>query len=80
LAITLWHEGEQIATGSGREIPGGDPVAAVVALANAQPLPAPLTAGQIVTTGTCTPPLPVQAGLYRAAFAGLGEITVRFTD
>lgn len=78
VAITLWRDDEVLTQGSGGDVPGGDPVMALVALANAQPLPAHLRAGQIVTTGTCTPPLPVKPGTYRASFEGLGEILARF--
>ena len=38
-----------------------------------------LRAGQIVTTGTCHPPLPIQAGDHVAAdFGALGNVSVGF--
>jgi 2-keto-4-pentenoate hydratase len=38
-----------------------------------------LRAGQVVTTGTCHPPLPIQAGDHFAAdFGALGKVSVRF--
>ncbi|GAC1327622.1 MAG: hydratase [Beijerinckiaceae bacterium] len=57
----------------------GDPIRALLALANACPLPSPLRAGQIVTTGTCTDPIPVQPGYYVASFSGLRDVEVHFT-
>jgi 2-keto-4-pentenoate hydratase len=52
----------------------------VTALANAQPLPAGgLKAGQIVTTGTCTTPLPLQRGEYVADFGVLGSVKLSVT-
>jgi 2-keto-4-pentenoate hydratase len=76
--ITLSHNGDAIGEGSSARILG-DPLLAVVALANAQPLPEPgLKAGQIVTTGTCTTPVAVRPGTYAADFGSLGtaEMTV----
>ena len=58
----------------------GNPLLAVVALANAQPLPGPgLKAGHIITTGTCTTPVAISVGTYIADFGHLGkvEMTVR---
>jgi 2-keto-4-pentenoate hydratase len=58
----------------------GDPLMAVVTLANAQPLPAGgLKRGQIVTTGTCTRPLPLKRGLYVANFGALGSLRLTVT-
>lgn len=55
----------------------GDPLQGVVALANAQPLAAGgLKRGQIVTTGTCTVPLPLKAGDYVADFGDLGRVAL----
>jgi 2-keto-4-pentenoate hydratase len=64
----------ELARGSGRAILEGDPFAAVVLLANAQPPGRGLRAGDIVTTGSCTgaPRLP-GPGRYRAEFEGLGS-------
>ena len=58
----------------------GDPRAALAWLANElSGLGITLRAGQVVTTGTCHPPLPVQAGDHLAAdFGGLGKVSVRF--
>jgi 2-keto-4-pentenoate hydratase len=57
----------------------GNPLLAVIALANAQPLPAGgLKRGQIVTTGTCTTPIPPRAGEYVAQFDAIGSVSVRF--
>lgn len=55
----------------------GDPLLGIVALANAQPLAAGgLKRGQIVTTGTCTVPLPLKAGDYVADFGDLGRVAL----
>ena len=77
IAITLRHNDVVIQRGSSTRILG-DPLLAVVALANAQPLPASgLKKGQIVTTGTCTDPIELQRGDYVAEFGSLG--TLRMT-
>lgn len=70
----------ELARGSGRAILDGDPFAAVVMLANAQPEGGPgLRAGDIVTTGSCTgaPRIP-WPGQYRADFSGLGSVALVF--
>ncbi len=61
--VRLERDGKLVAEGESARILG-DPVLALLALANAYPLPAPLRAGQIVTTGTCTDPIAVQPGKY----------------
>jgi len=74
IEIVLRLDGAEIARGSAARILG-NPLKAVTALANAQPLPAGgLKAGQIVTTGTCTTPLALQRGEYVADFAVLGTV------
>ena len=73
-------EARELALGSGAAILDGDPFGTVVMLANVPSEPGVgLRAGQIVTTGSCTgaPALP-GPGLYRAEFAGLGSVSVRF--
>jgi 2-keto-4-pentenoate hydratase len=59
----------------------GDPRIALAWLANELgQLGVTLRAGQIVTTGTCHPPLPIQAGDFFAAdFGALGKVSVRFS-
>jgi 2-keto-4-pentenoate hydratase len=59
----------------------GDPVIALAWLANElRQLGVTLTAGQIVTTGTCHPPLPIQSGdLFAADFGSLGTVSVAFS-
>jgi 2-keto-4-pentenoate hydratase len=71
--IVLRHGDEILQHGSSARILG-DPVLAVQALANAQPLPAPLKKGQIVTTGTCTDPVELRRGEYAADFGPLGVL------
>ncbi|MCG2631388.1 hydratase [Bradyrhizobium sp. WYCCWR 13023] len=58
----------------------GDPLMALTWLANElRELGITLRAGQVVTTGTCHPPLPIQAGdLFAADFGALGKVSVRF--
>jgi 2-keto-4-pentenoate hydratase len=58
----------------------GDPRTALAWLANElSGLGIPLRAGQVVTTGTCMPPLPVAPGDEVVAdFGSLGEVRVRF--
>ena len=73
-------DASELASGSGRAVLAGDPFAAVVLFANAQPGAGPgLRAGDIVTTGSCTgaPDVP-GAGRYVAEFAGLGRIAFSF--
>ena len=58
----------------------GDPLIALTWLANElRGLGLTLRAGEIVTTGTCHPPLPIQAGdLFEADFGVIGKVSVRF--
>jgi 2-keto-4-pentenoate hydratase len=58
----------------------GDPRIALTWLANElRELGVTLRAGQIVTTGTCHPPLPIQSGdLFAADFGALGKVSVAF--
>ncbi|RZN08645.1 hydratase [Bradyrhizobium genosp. SA-3] len=58
----------------------GDPRAALAWLANElRGLGIPLRAGEVVTTGTCHPPLPIKAGDHFAAdFGVLGKVSVGF--
>ena len=58
----------------------GDPRVALAWLANElRQLGVTLKAGQIVTTGTCHPPLPIQSGDFCAVdFGALGKVSVGF--
>jgi 2-keto-4-pentenoate hydratase len=58
----------------------GDPLMALTWLANElRQLGVTLGAGQIVTTGTCHPPLPIQSGDFCAVdFGALGKVSVGF--
>ena len=58
----------------------GDPRIALAWLANElRQLGVTLKAGQIVTTGTCHPPLPIQSGDFCAVdFRALGKVSVGF--
>lgn len=71
---------EPLARGTARAVCAGDPFAAVVQLANAQPDSARgLRAGDVITTGSCTgaPRVP-GTGRYRASWVGLGEVVFGF--
>lgn len=71
---------EKTAAGTAEAIANGDPVAAVVAMANIRHRHhAGLQAGQIVTTGSCTGALALAGATQaRALFPQLGELSVRF--
>jgi 2-keto-4-pentenoate hydratase len=58
----------------------GDPRIALTWLANElRQLGVTLRSGQIVTTGTCHPPLPIQSGdVFEADFGPIGRVSVRF--
>jgi 2-keto-4-pentenoate hydratase len=72
--IALAHNGKTLERGSSARILN-DPLLAVLALANAQPLPAGgLKKGQVVTTGTCTNPVKLEKGEYTAEFGPLGSV------
>src|SRR5437899_5214785 len=75
-AITM--RGEKF-IGHGRNVLG-DPRLALAWLANElRQLGATLKAGRVVTTGTCHPPLPIQAGDFCAVdFGVLGKVSVGF--
>jgi 2-keto-4-pentenoate hydratase len=78
--IVLRADGRELARGDGRPILDGDPLAAVVMLANAQPPRyGGLRAGHVVTTGTCTgavaPPGPCRLD---ADFGALGHVALSF--
>ena len=65
--------------GHGRNVLG-DPLVALTWLANElRQLGVTLKAGQIVTTGTCHPPLPIRSGDFCAVdFGVLGKVSVGF--
>jgi 2-keto-4-pentenoate hydratase len=76
--VTLTYDGKVTERGSSSRILG-NPLLAVVALANAQSLAQPLPAGglrrgQILTTGTCTTPIPPKPGRYVGEFGSLGTL------
>jgi 2-keto-4-pentenoate hydratase len=66
-------------TGHGKNVLG-DPRIALTWLANElRQLGVTLRAGEVVTTGTCHPPLPIQSGdLFEADFGSIGRVSVRF--
>lgn len=70
----------ELARGNGRPILDGDPVGALLLLANAQPPGyGGLRAGQVVTTGSCTGAVAVPgACAVEADFGALGTVRLRF--
>ncbi|MBR0968481.1 hydratase [Bradyrhizobium diazoefficiens] len=84
-AIDLVEERPQITLrgeryiGHGKNVLG-DPRAALAWLANElRGLGLTLRAGEVVTTGTCHPPLPIKAGdQFAADFGALGKVSVGF--
>jgi 2-keto-4-pentenoate hydratase len=58
----------------------GDPRVALTWLANElRQLGVTLKAGEVVTTGTCHPPLPIEAGdVFEADFGSIGRVSVAF--
>jgi 2-keto-4-pentenoate hydratase len=76
--VTLMRDDKETWQGESTRILG-NPLLAVIALANAQPLPAGgLKRGQIITTGTCTTPIPPCRGVYAAQFGPLGGVHLQF--
>ncbi|MDQ6679877.1 MAG: hypothetical protein M3Y67_02790, partial [Pseudomonadota bacterium] len=82
IALRSFTEGPELATGSGMAVLDGDPVGAVVLMANLRPAaPGGLRAGQVVTTGSCTTPFPVTIdGDFIGDFGALGIVRIRFSD
>jgi 2-keto-4-pentenoate hydratase len=76
----VWINGVEAATGSGGNVLG-DPRTALAWIAeDLGRYGRQLRAGDIVTTGTTTAPVPVGPGdEVRADFGGLGEVAVRFS-
>jgi 2-keto-4-pentenoate hydratase len=66
-------------TGHGKNVLG-DPRIALTWLANElRQLGVTLKAGEVVTTGTCHPPLPIQSGdVFEADFGVIGKVSVAF--
>jgi 2-keto-4-pentenoate hydratase len=78
LTVTLTHDGSVTERGNSSRILG-NPLLAVIALANAQPLPAGgLKRGQIVTTGSCITPIPPKPGAYVGEFGALGTLQLNW--
>ena len=79
IEILLKHNGKELERGHSSRIMG-NPLFALLALANAQPLPAGgLRKGQIITTGTCTTPIELIRGEYVADFQSLGAVQLTVT-
>lgn len=77
-SVALALDGRASAQGTGAAIVG-DPLLALVELANAPPPWTGLRAGQIVTTGSCTGMTPVvDPALAVADFGPLGKVEIRF--
>jgi 2-keto-4-pentenoate hydratase len=78
ITIALAKDGKPLLTAPATKILG-DPVLAVIALANAQPIAGGLKAGHVITTGSCNVPAPLETGRYVADFGPLGTITANVT-
>lgn len=78
----LGAAGDELARGDGRAVLDGDPVGAVVLLANLDALqPRGLRAGDLVTTGSCTGAVAAsQAGDFEADFGRLGSVRFSLVD
>ncbi|MGY4475179.1 2-keto-4-pentenoate hydratase [Bradyrhizobium sp. USDA 3364] len=75
---TITLRGERY-TGHGKNVLG-DPRIALAWCANElRALGVTLRAGEVVTTGTCHPPLPIAAGdVFAADFGAIGKVSVKF--
>jgi len=75
---TITLRGERY-TGHGKNVLG-DPRAALAWCTNElRALGVTLHAGEVVTTGTCHPPLPIQVGdVFAADFGAIGKVSVKF--
>jgi 2-keto-4-pentenoate hydratase len=80
-AVSVQVNGAEVASGSGANVLS-DPREALAWLANELPRHGlALRAGEVVTTGVTTVPVPVRAGdRVIARFAGLGSVSVDLTD
>jgi 2-keto-4-pentenoate hydratase len=78
-AVTMRNRGGEVARGTGANVLG-DPCEALVWLANELAcVEAGLCAGEIVTTGACTPPNPIRPGDRLVAdFGSFGRVSVNF--
>src|SRR5665213_2019716 len=74
--ITL--RGQQF-TGYGKNVLGGPLIALTWLVNELRQLGLTLHADEVVTTGTCHPPLPIQSGdLFEADFGAIGKVSVGF--
>ncbi|TWC00867.1 2-keto-4-pentenoate hydratase [Bradyrhizobium macuxiense] len=75
---TITLRGERY-VGHGKNVLG-DPLIALTWCANElRALGLTLRAGEVVTTGTCHPPLPIAAGdMFAADFGAIGKVSVKF--
>ncbi|MBR0935200.1 2-keto-4-pentenoate hydratase [Bradyrhizobium jicamae] len=75
---TITLRGERY-TGHGRNVLGDPRVALAWCVNELRGLGLMLRAGEVITTGTCHPPLPIAAGDdFAADFGVLGKVSVRF--
>ena len=79
LEVALWIDGERVHAGAGGH-PQRDPWLPLATWANAQcDRLGGLKAGQVITTGSCTPPRPVERPCaVRATIDRIGEVALRF--
>jgi 2-keto-4-pentenoate hydratase len=78
-STSLWINGAEAATGSGGNVLGDPRTALLWLVSDLANYGLQLRAGDIVTTGTTTAPVPIGPGDEVLAYFGeLGEVTVRF--
>jgi len=80
-AVTMRRDGVEVAAGTGANVLG-DPIAALVWLAGELAARGEaLRAGDLVTTGACTPPHPIAPGeRFVADFGAFGTVGVEFAS
>ncbi|MEL6965923.1 MAG: fumarylacetoacetate hydrolase family protein [Pseudomonadota bacterium] len=78
-AVTAMVDGETVGTGNGEPVMG-DPINSVLWLAqNLAAVGQQIEAGEWISTGTCTAPVPGEAGkTVSARFGTFGEVSVNF--
>jgi len=81
IAVTVSIDGTVVDTGSTSRVTASPVHAVLKLLAHLHQFDRGLKPGDVVLSGTCTPPLPVVAGNHVVAeFAGLGQIAVTFGE
>jgi 2-keto-4-pentenoate hydratase len=74
MAVTLSHEGRQVAQGTGAAALGNQLTALRWLINKILELGWTVEPGQLFITGTLTPPIPAKAGVYKADFGGAAAL------